>query len=111
MTLATYQQCRSLDGWVPVEVGSRSTPGTTYVVLVNPWGEKDENICDCPGYEYRGECAHQKIAQQMICGWDELGVRAKQQSEAQRKLMTCPNCGGRTMWVFRTLEEGDTVVD
>lgn len=110
MTIVAYQQCRSLDGWVPVEVGSRSMPGIQYVVLVNPWGEVAESICECAGYEYRGECAHQKIAHQKVCGWSEHGVRAQQQTEAQHKLMVCPACGGKTMWAFKPLEEGDTVV-
>jgi hypothetical protein len=91
-------------------VGSRSEPGKTYVVLVNPWGEVGENICECDGYRYRAECAHQKIAQQKLCGWSEIGIRAAQQTEAQQRLMECPKCGGRTMWAFKPLEDGDTLV-
>lgn len=108
-TIAAYQQCRSLDGWVPIEVGSRSKPGVTYVVLVNPWGEIAENICECEGYEFRGECAHQKIAHQKVCRWMEIAPRAKTQTETQRKLMVCPACDGKTMWAFKPLEEGDTL--
>lgn len=109
MTLAAYQQCRTLDGWVPIAVGSRSMPGEIYIVLVNPWGEVAENICECAGYEYRGECAHQQIARQKVCGWRDIDARAKQQTDAQRKLMVCPGCGGKTMWAFKPLEDGDTV--
>lgn len=105
MTLAAFQQCRSLDGWVPIEVGSRSMPGEKYVVLVNPWGEVEENICECEGYRFRGECAHQKIAQQKVCGWSEIGIRAEQQTEAQGRQMACPRCGGRTMWAFVPLSK------
>jgi hypothetical protein len=109
VTLASYQQCRSLDGWVPIEVGSRSQPGVTYVVLVNPWSDHSENICECKGYSFNGKCAHQKIASQKVCGWTEIGVRAKTQTENQKRLMECPACGGRTMWAFKMLEEGDRI--
>ncbi len=111
MRLAAYQQCRTLDGWVPVEVGSRSEPGKTYVVLVNPWGERTENVCECDGYRYRGECAHQHIADQKLCKWSGIGVRVARQTDQQQRTMTCPMCGGPTMWAFKPYEEGDVVVE
>lgn len=109
--LAAYQQCSSLNGWVPVEVSSRSQPGVIYLVLVAPWGDVAENICECEGYYFRGFCAHQKIARQMLCGWTELGVRARQQTDSNRNLMICPECGQKTMWAFKRLEAGDRIAD
>lgn len=108
--LAAYQQCCSLNGWVPVEVFSRTYPDLKYVVLVTPWGDLSENICECEGYHFRGTCAHQKIATQKLCGWSEIAIRAKLQSQDQKNTMTCPKCGERSMWVFKILEPGDHVV-
>jgi hypothetical protein len=111
MTLVAFQQCRTLAGWVPVQVPSRSDQDKSYTVLVNPWGEVDENICECEGYHYRGKCSHQEHAKRLICGWDELSPRARQQTPHQRRAMECPMCGGQTMWQFRPLEEDDEVID
>lgn len=44
-----------------VTVDSRSWPGVQYQVdLVDDKGVK----CDCPGFSYRGKCAHLEIAEQ-----------------------------------------------
>lgn len=107
MGLSAYQQCRSLNGWVPIEVPSQSDPEKRYLVLVNPWDTIDENICECRGYEFRGHCAHQKIAKQLLCGWDEMAVRSISQTPGEQKLMICPKCKGSTMWAFRPDEENE----
>lgn len=79
-------------------------------MIVSPWGDFTENSCECEGYLYRAECAHQKIAHQKLCGWSEIGFQARQQTPDQMRLMVCPGCGGQTMWAFKELEDGDTVV-
>lgn len=105
--IVPVQQCRSLDGWVPVEVESRTQPDVRYIVQTNPWGESSENICQCKGYTYRGTCAHQSIAANEICGWHELWAREKQDEE-QRKSMTCPRCKGPSQWVMEVQDNGRT---
>lgn len=80
-------------------------------MLVSPWGDPAENICECEGYVYRGYCAHQKIARRQLCGWSEIAPRARQQTESDRSLMICPECGQRAMWAFKTLEAGDRIAE
>jgi len=110
MRFAAYQRCRSHTPWLPIEVPSQSDPDVTYTVMLCPFGNVDENICECPGYEFRGECSHQVIAAQLWCGWSEIGIGAERQTRAQAAMMVCPACGDDTEWVFRPVKEGDTAV-
>lgn len=100
------QQCRSLDGWVPVEVPSRSEPDVRHVVLVNPWGDESESICQCKGYNYRGKCAHQQKAFDSICGWHQLEGPEKQRSWEEEE-MICARCGGATMWTMEWVDPNE----
>jgi hypothetical protein len=94
--LTTYQTCRSNEGWQPVEIDSATTPNKTYVVLVNPWGDPRENICDCEGYRFRGMCSHQKLASEEVCCWNaQIGFAETQNAQQERELI-CPRCGGST---------------
>lgn len=99
ISIVPIQQCRSLDGWQPIEVESRTDPDVRYVVQVNPWGDENENICSCKGYHYRGNCAHQKMAHTELCAWSEE-VSLERQSPDMRREMICPRCRGATMWVM-----------
>lgn len=91
----TYQACLSAEGWQPVEVAS-SDGVTTYVVLVNPWGNPRESLCHCEGYNFRGQCRHQEAAVERVCGWTEL--KADIQSPHQRQMKQCPHCGNQTKY-------------
>lgn len=91
----TYQACLRSVGWQPVDVPS-SDGRTLYTVLVNPWGNPNENVCHCEGYGYRGKCRHQQVAQEAICHWTELdGI---EQSDELRKARLCPVCGSPTKY-------------
>lgn len=101
------QQCRSLDGWVPIQVDSSSDPDKKYVVHVNPWGIPTENICECKGFQYRGSCRHQIAAVEDICGWHEMHAHPQHeiQSDHQREELICPRCDGPTMYVMEVVED------
>ena len=103
MDLQAVQQCRSLDGWVPIKVESASHPGEHHVVLVNSWGGAKDGICECEGYEFRGECKHQLIAWDRVCGWQEI-FGPETQNDQQRHDKVCPRCGGATMWVMEAIK-------
>lgn len=105
MELRPYQACRTSDGWWPIEVPS-SKGDSRYVVLVCPWGNAVENICECAGYTYRGHCRHQTDAMDALCGWTELQEPKKfTQTEEQRKHKVCPRCGGHTQWKMEVEDE------
>lgn len=101
--LIPYQSCRRNEGWVPVNVASDSTKGLDYVVLVSPWGNPNDNICECPGYHFRGACKHQIIAMQKTCWWNELD--GEPQTEEQRQNKVCPRCKGPTRWELQVVDE------
>jgi hypothetical protein len=92
---ATYQTCRSNEGWQPVTIDSKTDPDKKYVVLVNPWGDSREHICDCEGYHYRGFCSHQERADAEVCRWKDTGLR-EAQTPVQQAGLVCPRCGGPT---------------
>lgn len=101
------QQCRSRDGWAPIQIASHTEEGLTYTVLTNPWNEWEEFACDCEGYRFRGHCRHQKEAFKAMCGWHELESFPEKQTEEQRHEKVCPRCYGPTMWVMEAIDEGD----
>ncbi len=103
MDIRHFQECRTADGWQPVEIPSASEEDKRYLVMVNPWGLVDENICGCNGYFYRGTCRHQKEASDRICAWRENGVDCAPQTAEQRDEMICPSCGGMTRWSFEVI--------
>lgn len=103
MSIVTIQECRSLDGWQPVEVKSSKDPDSSYVVMLNPWGSYEDNICECKGYQFRGQCRHQHIALGQICGWREEPGEAVQTDE-QRANKVCPKCKNKTRWVMEVVE-------
>lgn len=101
--IEVVQQCRSLDGWQPVTVHSKTRKGVVYTVFVNPWSDSSENICQCEGYTFGGKCWHQEEASSHICGWHELvGI---DQTDEQRERQICPECGGSTMYVLENLAD------
>lgn len=89
-------QCQSTICWNPVRVQSSSDKDKVYTIHVNPWGRVKENICECPGYQYRGECKHQDIAQRRVCGWHEA-LSEIEQTQDQRISGVCPSCGNPTV--------------
>lgn len=107
--LMAVQQCLSADGWAPVRILS-SDGENHYTVLVNPWGDPDENICQCEGYQFRGYCRHQRIASKELCGWTEvingdLDI-SENQTDKQKLNKICPRCNGRTMWTMEVVNVG-----
>lgn len=104
MKIIPVQQCRSLEGWMPIEIPSRTDPDLKYVVHTNPWGTASENICQCKSYLYRGRCAHQEFAHAEICGWNQA-FSYEQQTDAQKKEMECPRCFGATMWCMEVEDD------
>ncbi len=101
------QQCRSVDGWVPIRVGSSSQEGLHYTVLVNPWGETESNICQCIGYTHHGHCRHQEEASDRICGWRAVidgRWTSDQQSDSENISRTCPWCHGPTMIIMEIID-------
>lgn len=113
MEIHPYQACRTTEGWVPIEIPSSSDPNVMYTILVCPWENPAENLCECPGYMFQGRCKHQAMAQMQVCGWTELQVKPPKmepafvQNEAQRKNKICPRCGGPTMWRMEVDESDD----
>lgn len=91
------QECASNGGFQSVNV--TSSDGTTaYAVLLPPWDRKEsEAVCECPSYEFRGRCRHQREALTLVCNWSELD--GQPQSAEQRSNHVCPECGGRTQTV------------
>ena len=107
--LVTVQQCRKLDGWQVVSVASSSGDGA-YVVHANPWGEIDAYVCECKGYQHRGQCRHQVEAYRHLCDWSEVRdgrYTELMQTDEQKLHSICPQCGGPTMWVMELLLNGE----
>jgi hypothetical protein len=98
MEIRPYQICVSADGWYPIRVES-SNQDAHYTVMVSPWGEQDDHICECAGYTYRGSCRHQELAQRFRCGWKAIESDIVQ-NESQKQDMTCPKCSGQTKWTI-----------
>lgn len=80
------------------------TTGLDYIVLVAPWGEPRDNICECKGYVFRGTCKHQVIAMRKVCRWNEL-EGPEEQSAQQAKNKVCPRCGGPTKYELEVVDE------
>lgn len=83
-----------------------------YRVMVSPWENPRENICECKGYFYNnGRCKHQEMAQTARCGWTELQVVPPDwkpkyvQTPEQRKGKICPRCEGPTVWKMEVDED------
>lgn len=106
MTLVPIQECRTIDGWQPVEVPSHSEPHKKYLVMVNPWGETSEDICECEGYTYRGHCSHQEEATQKLCLWSGApGESEIEQTDEQREHKICPQCGESTKYALEWIND------
>lgn len=92
------QECSSRYGWLDVDVPSHTDPSKTYRVMVPPvdWN-RNESVCECTSYEYRGHCRHQHEALIKICNWSELD--SVQQTQLEKHTHTCPECGGSTVTV------------
>jgi hypothetical protein len=99
MEIRPYQICASADGWYPIRVES-SDQDQYYTVMVCPWGEPQDHICECAGYTYRGSCRHQDLAQRFRCGWKEIESETKQ-NKLEKEDMKCPKCGGLTKWTIQ----------
>jgi hypothetical protein len=99
--ITAVQECRSLEGWQPVSVLSQTVPDKSYTVLINPWGDPLDNICECQGYLFRGTCRHIHTAK--VCGWDEFD--SLQQTDENRKNMICPRCSGATRWAMEVISD------
>lgn len=95
-------QCRTLDGWYPLQVRSESDPNIHYSVHVNPWANRSEqHVCECKSYLYRGYCKHQKEAQIQHCGWNEIeGPEEKLTNHDGSVILECPRCAGPAHWAM-----------
>lgn len=52
-------------------------------------------VCDCPGFRYRRECRHLKVADTLRCKWGEDAFSGSpSQPNADG---SCPDCGGPTV--------------
>lgn len=104
MKIEAFQACRTTEGWIPIRMPS-ATSDDTYTIMVCPWGLPRENICECAGYHYRGECRHQAEAMDRVCGWTAQQIGEYNQTEAQSKSKVCPRCGGPTIYRMEVIDE------
>src|SRR3954469_5200937 len=109
MDFKPFAACRTSEGWWPIEIPSDSEPGIRYVVMVCPWGNATENICECRGYFHRSACKHQRMAMDALCGWTELQVGMDGnpryvQTPEERNAKVCPRCQGPTTWKMEIVE-------
>lgn len=92
-----FQECAKNGGFQEVEVSS-SDGETVYLVSLPPWDRNEsEAVCECPSYEFRGRCRHQREALALVCNWSELD--GELQTAEQRSNHVCPECGGKTQTV------------
>lgn len=98
------QQCRSCEGWTPVEIQSQSDIDTKYVIMVSPWDDHNDNICDCKGYKFRGHCSHQYRASAAVCRWSET-EGPEGQTPRQKDEQECPRCGMPTKYQMEYVED------
>lgn len=98
------QECRSLEGWHPIQIPSQSDPNRSYTVLANAFVPPHTWVCQCKGFSYRGKCNHQQLAVSEFCGWHETDGKFTQ-TEQERKEKICPACGGPSKWVMEFEEE------
>lgn len=93
------QECASTSEFQEVEVPSSSSDDIFYLVTLPPWDRvESEIVCECPSYEFRGRCRHQREALLMVCSWCELD--GKPQTTDERRKRICPECGSRTQIVM-----------
>lgn len=98
MGIVSVQQCRTSGDFAPLEVPSHSTPGVTYTVIVQGDDPADA-ICECEGFQFRGQCAHQAEAVGLKCNWTQLSG-PEEQTHEHRVNKICPRCMGETEWVM-----------
>jgi len=92
------QECALNSGWQEVQVPSATDEKVYYLVTLPPWDRTEaEAVCECPGYEFRGRCRHQREALEKICNWSELDSRPQTDDERSRRI--CPECKGPTQVV------------
>lgn len=104
MTIELVQECRSNEGYQPIEVKSSSDPHVHYLVLAASWLAPREYICECKSYQFRHRCKHQLEATKTFCRWTE-SEGPEQQTDEQRKLLQCPRCKGPTRRVMEEIDE------
>lgn len=100
--LRSVQRCLNSGEYTEYEIPSRTDPDIVYTVLVEDPDDIEEVICECDGFVYRGRCAHQAIALDLVCRWEEGDE--EEQTPEQRKQKICPRCGDDTEW---SMEIGD----
>ena len=89
------QQCKRLDE-LSVEVGA-------YVVSRMPHDDPEDWHCTCKSFRYErgldemGRCKHIRQHLEERCTWHEMYGAA--QDDNQKQHMSCPECGGGTMWI------------
>lgn len=82
MIRKTYQ-CPSLLPWHKVRIGSHTRDNVYYDVLIPlPDDDAKEYICQCLGFQFKGQCSHQREAWQQFCGY-----------ETTEPTILCPLCG------------------
>lgn len=99
VVIKIFQQCSNAIGWTVFEVPSASEPDLMRMVSLSEWGDY---ICDCPGYQYRGECRHFEYADKNRCRWQEGDLPS--QSEVEKANQWCPNCAAPTILVAKVDE-------
>jgi len=110
MELKPYQVCTSSEGWIPIRIPSETNDEIVYTVFTSPWQRPNENICECPGFAFRGSCKHQAKAQSKRCDWTELQVDMNGkprfvQTPEQREAKICPRCHSETVWRLEVDEQ------
>lgn len=81
ITIAQRDQLRVVgkvdaNGTQVYAVPSRSQPGHVHLPYIDP--ATTRIVCDCPGYEHRGVCAHAIVATRAVIGEAQARFEASQ---------------------------------
>lgn len=76
--------------------GSNGETWTADLSRQNPGPYGVNWACDCPGYRFRGNCKHVKIAEEEACGygWGAACGNPEPDEVWEGPEHTCPKCGG-----------------
>ena len=88
-----FQKCVSDVNHFVVNIPSQSSSDVEYSIVGS--FEKGSVRCSCPGFNFKGECAHLRIIRDR-CKWNSRDSNIKQTTE-QRESNICPICGNRTI--------------
>ena len=92
--LKEVQACPAMRRKATFKLASSSSPGVDYdvdVLLV-----QGHVTCTCPGFRFRGTCAHTHLVEER-CGWQEGTTGVEEQTTVQAHSHVCPRCGSSTI--------------